>query len=161
MQHFWAKRSVANGRFCWQCPGCTTKHLSSRKNNTSTWSFVFSVFNRRLSHVVALVCDSTITIRAFPRLVGPVLIGCCSHRFNLPVQEYMRDQEFVNENIQVLMRKPSCSILSAHLLKATALKLIVVNLKHWGSTFRMLQHYMYLKKHVSNICDHSLEALLL
>lgn len=84
--------------------------------------FVLPVQNLRRCTVIALFSDQLRTNRAF---------SCYSHRFNRATKDYWRTHELMLRTVQALMRKRSCSTLSAPTQYLYALAIIFNSTRCW------------------------------
>lgn len=89
--------------------------------------FVLSVYGKTMQNVVAVVGDNCNTNRAMSRRIGPIFVGCYSHRFNLAVRDLLSKYKKVTSKVQQVMKKLSYSIPAAQLRKLTPLKAVQAN----------------------------------
>lgn len=69
------------------------KTSQSAEEHFEFLTFVLSVFRRSMHNVVALINDNANTNRAFSWLIGSVLVGCHSPRFNLAVKDVIKNNK--------------------------------------------------------------------
>lgn len=67
----------------------------------------------------------------------------------------------VIEQDQTLMRRLSCSFLSAKLRRVISLRSAISNVARWSSLYQMLKRYIAPKPHISDVDDNNLDDLLL
>lgn len=67
--------------------------------------FEISIFNRGMDSIVALVDYNDNTNQAFARRIEPMLVGCSTHRFDLSMQNIIRQSERVAGRVHDVMRK--------------------------------------------------------
>jgi len=111
-------------------------------------------------HVICLVADNCMTNRSISRLWGIPMVGCASHRFNLAVKLWIKEQrglEDALEKISVLMGK-ACNIkAAARLREATQdahgkmLKAKKKNETRWTSSFTMLTRYLRIRENIETV----------
>lgn len=80
----------------------TTQNL---KEQFEYLEFVLSMYGREMRNLADLVGDNNSTNRAFARMVGPIFVGCHSHRFNFGVNDILGGHSDVIQKVQALVRR--------------------------------------------------------
>lgn len=83
--------------------------MKSPEEHYKISDFVLSVYERRASHVVALIGDKASTNRELERIVRPICIRSYSQRYYLAMHEFMGNHQPVIDKVQKLMRKRNCT----------------------------------------------------
>ncbi|RLN86024.1 hypothetical protein BBJ28_00020367 [Nothophytophthora sp. Chile5] len=79
------------------------------------------------------------------------LIGCASHRFNLAVRDFLKDDEPLVGKIQTLMLKLRTIKGRALLRRVTKLSPVLRNDTRWSSSFEMLKRYVVLEPLIGSL----------
>ena len=113
---------------------------------------LFLEFLRKHLEILSILSVKT-AIQAFPlhRSWMLDLLGVFSHRFNLAVQDILKDSSNCITKVQSLMKKLSYPIASAKLEKATRLRAVTLNVTRWASTACMLQMYLRIKPDLQKV----------
>lgn len=97
--------------------------------------FVLGVFGKSFSNVAVLIGDNCNTNRAFSRRVGPIFVGCHSHRYNLALKDIMLGHKSSIDSFRATMSRLSFQIPAAQLRPSTHLKAKLDCETRWSSTF--------------------------
>ena len=89
------------------------------------------------------------------------LVGCASHRFNLAVQEHLKEHEVLVEKIKKLASKLKHGLPAAKLRRHTPLASVTRNQTRWSSTFEMLKRYTQIREYIRLIGDADIDDLCL
>jgi hypothetical protein len=135
---------------------------------TSHKEFIVShleVYEKTLDNVICLVGDNANTNKALADQCNKPLIGCASHRFNLEVQEYLKQNPWNSllDKVHNLMLKLRTLKNSALLRNHTQLRPQLRCSTRWSGSFAMVKRYFEIKDaviHISNDTD-ELQYLLL
>lgn len=122
--------------------------------------FVLSIFQKTMVNVVALIGDNCSVNQSISAKLGIPLIGCASHRFQLAVQEILKDYEVVIGEVNSLMVKLRTPILAAKLRRVTHLKAKLRNQTRWSSTFEMLKRHILLRDHLRQLHNEEIDDML-
>ncbi|RLN92817.1 hypothetical protein BBJ28_00025410 [Nothophytophthora sp. Chile5] len=79
------------------------------------------------------------------------LIGCASHRFNLAVRDFLKDDEPLMGKIQTLMLKLRTIKGRALLRRVMKLSPVLRNDTRWSSSFEMLKRYVVLEPLIGSL----------
>jgi hypothetical protein len=95
------------------------------------------------------------------RILGAPLLGCGSHKFNLAVRKWIdTDIELssVIEKVSKVMKKASTLKVASKLRQLTAYHTVRENDTRWSSTFQMIDRFLKIQGHLSQLTE--LHALL-
>lgn len=122
--------------------------------------FVLGVYDKSFKNVAALIGDNCNTNRAFSRRVGPVFVGCHSHRYNLALKDIMAGHVDTIESVRVLMKRLSYQIPAARLRRHTKLRAKQDCETRWSSTFQMMKRYIALRPAIAQLDLPEIDDLL-
>lgn len=114
---------------CWKM-----KHQKMQKKHPYFLEYVFFVYDRKLSNVVALISYNCIKNRAPGQMIRSNFIVCHSHCFNLAVKDFISEKRAILDKAQKVVRKLSYSIPSEMLRRLTLLRAKQENFTRWSST---------------------------
>jgi hypothetical protein len=121
------------------------------------------LYGKTLSNVCCLIGDNCSTNKAVANLCKIPLVGCHSHILNLAVKNIFLEDEFaktvlpkVVELMRVLSTPKGAAQLRNCFVDCTGLKAIKKNETRWTSTYDMLERYIKLLPHLSQIEEASI-----
>ncbi|MEM9079038.1 MAG: hypothetical protein AAGC43_18510 [Bacteroidota bacterium] len=122
--------------------------------------FVLDLYGKNIDSVVEIVGDNCSTNRCMSRIIGPIFVGCHSHRFNLALKDIISKHQVTVDAVQALMKKLSYQIPTTKLRKLTHLKAIQDNVTRCSYTFKMLKRYMEIREFIGKLNDDDVLDLL-
>lgn len=144
--------------------GCSPMGDEDSLDATEHYRFVeevLKIFGKSWDNVAALVGDNCSTNRCFTRRVGPLFVGCYSHRYNLAMKDVISLSLPEVGHVRELMRKLSYQIPAARLRRLTHLKAKIDNDTRWSSTYEMLKRYIDIKDVLPELGMPEIDDLLL
>lgn len=124
-------------------------------------TYVLELYGKSWDNVICLIGDNCNTNKAVANNASVPLVGCASHRFNLAVQDILREEETCIAKIHSIMVKLRTLLLSAKLLKLTPLRPKTRNATRWSSAFDMLVRYDRLREFLSELDSAEIDNLSL
>jgi hypothetical protein len=124
-------------------------------------SIVLQGYGKTLNNIVCLCGDNCSVNRSMSRILGAPLLGCGSHKFNLAVRKWIdTDIELssVIEKVSKVMKKASTLKVASKLRQLTAYHTVRENDTRWSSTFQMIDRFLKIQGHLSQLTE--LHALL-
>lgn len=109
----------------------------------------------------AIIGNKAATNKAFAHRVGPIFIGCYSHRYNLAMMGIMSGYLDVVDKVHELMKKLNYQIPAAKLRHLTHLTVQKENKTRWSSTYKMVERYIAINLHVESFNILEITELLL
>ncbi|RLN96633.1 hypothetical protein BBJ28_00025369 [Nothophytophthora sp. Chile5] len=111
-----------------------------------------SRYNKPWESVAFMVGDNCSVNRYIGRREGAIpLIGCASHRFNLAVRDFLKDDEPLMGKIQTLMLKLRTIKGRALLRRMMKLSPALRNDTRWSRSFEMLKRYVVLEPLIGSL----------
>lgn len=95
-------------------------------------------FEKEWNNIVLFVKDNCKVNKALSKKAAVPLIGCYSHRFNLAVQEILKDDNTLLGKVNNIMLKLRTIIGDGRLSDNTHLTAQTPNATRWSSTFSMM-----------------------
>lgn len=112
------------------------------------------LYNKALDNVVAFIGDNCATNRKISNETNIPLIGCASHRFNLAIHAWLKENEEFSttlEAIHDLMIQLRQLKNSARLRSLTDLCPVIDNITRWSSKYEMAKRYIRIEAEVKEI----------
>jgi hypothetical protein len=106
--------------------------------------------------VICLVGDICAVNQSIARTMSVSLIGCASHKFNLAVYEWMKEQPNLTsiiEKVEAVMKKASTLKVAAKLKELTTFACVKANDTRWSSTYNMIQRYFQIQPQLSALVE--------
>lgn len=120
-------------------------------------TFTLSIYGKGWENVTALVADNCNVNKSLADMVDCGFVGCCSHRFNLAVQDILKGAEETLNKLNTLMRKFKYLIPAAKLRKHTHLRAVTRNETRWSSVYSMMKRYFEIREYILLIAQHDSE----
>ena len=124
-------------------------------------SIVLQGYGKTLNNIVCLCGDNCSVNRSMSRILGAPLLGCGSHKFNLAVRKWINtdiELSSVIEKVSKVMKKASTLKVASKLRQLTAYHTVRENDTRWSSTFQMIDRFLKIQGHLSQLTE--LHALL-
>lgn len=112
------------------------------------------VYDRTIDNVVCLIGDNCAVNRLFATKAGVPLIGCNSHKFNLAVENWIKDQPNLESGLTAVrdvMRSIRTLKNSAKLRELTHLGALLPNETRWCGKFQMVKRFLHIENLLKNI----------
>ena len=109
-------------------------------------------YGKSLANVAFLVSDNTNLCPSIANFLGKPLIGCASHKLNLAVKKYLKDNVEIRnvlDKIHNLMQFLKGCNPAGKLNLLTTKVAITRNNTRWLSIFQMVKRYMELSTHLT------------
>jgi hypothetical protein len=128
--------------------------------NHADWILsVLQHFHIPIANLICLIGDNCSTNKATANLLNLPLLGCRSHRLNLAVEKFIRDNLGVEmAKVKALMKKLTTSNESGKLRLSTHLRPVKRNKTRWTGAANMFRRYERILKDI-NVADASPEVL--
>lgn len=114
-----------------------------------------------MSSVIALIGDNCNVNQSVSNKLNIPLIGCSSHRLQLPVNDVLREHKTILKQVHVLMVKLRTPLISAKLRRVTHLKPKLRNDTRWSSKYQMIKKHVELCGHVNELGSEEVDDLVL
>lgn len=105
---------------------------------------VLSVLGKTFSIVISPFSDICSFNQSMSKKMGISLIGCASHRFHLPINELLSEQEKVIWQVHYLMVKLRIKFFYAKLRFKTDVKPRIRNEERWSYTLQKIKRHVQL-----------------
>lgn len=119
-------------------------------------SKALKMYGKDVEDILCFVGDNCSVNRRMSKDLDVPLLGCASHKFNLAVREWIKDQpslDHIIKKVAFVMKKASTLKIAAKLRKLTAYSTVRENDTRWSSTFQMLSRYDLISTELSSIND--------
>lgn len=114
-------------------------------------NFVLENYEKSWENIICFIGDNCAVSQSLANKTKKQMVGCQSHRFNLALQDILRDHEDVLEKVNKVMSKLKDPVPAGKLRKHTPLVAKTRNVTRWGSTFIMLERYCAIKDYIPKL----------
>ena len=117
---------------------------------------VMQMFGKQTNNVICLVGDNCAVNKSIARTLSVPLIGCASHKFNLAVQLWMKEQPNLTlmiAKVAAVMKKASTLKVAAKLKQLTNYACVKANDTRWSSTYNMIERYFQIQPQLSALVE--------
>jgi hypothetical protein len=119
-------------------------------------SRVLNIYGRVTEDVLCIVGDNCRVNRRMAGDLDVPLLGCGSHKFNLSVRTWIKQQPHLLSiigKVASVMKKASTLKIAAKLGKLTAYSTVCENDTRWLSTFQMLSRFFKIQQQLGVIVE--------
>ena len=105
---------------------------------------MLAIYGKDTTNVICFVGDNCNVNQSIARTMKIPLIGCASHKFNLAVKRWIKEQPQLTdiiEKVAAVMKKASTLKVAAKLKKSTKYATVRENDTEWSSSFHMVRHF--------------------
>ena len=128
-------------------------------NHLTHISRVLQMYGKEASNVICLVGDNCKVNQSLARAMSVPLIGCGSHKFNLAVVKWIKEQPNLTDiisKVAAVMKKASTLKVAAKLAKLAQLTnyaCVKANETRWSSTFNMVHRYFQIQPQLNALVE--------
>ena len=119
-------------------------------------SRVLAIYGKDTTNVICFVGDNCNVNQSIARTMKIPLIGCASHKFNLAVKRWIKEQPQLTdiiEKVAAVMKKASTLKVAAKLKKSTKYATVRENDTRWSSTFHMVRRYFKIQPQLNALVE--------
>jgi hypothetical protein len=117
---------------------------------------VLQMYGKQTKNVICFVGDNCSVNQSIARTMSVPLIGCASHKFNLAVQLWIKEQPNLTSiiaKVAAVMRKASTLKVAAKLKQLTKYSCVKANDTRWSSTYNMVRRYFQIQPQLSALVE--------
>ena len=117
---------------------------------------VLQMYGKQTKNVICFVGDNCSVNQSTARTMSVPLIGCASHKFNLAVQLWIKEQPNLTSiiaKVAAVMRKASTLKVAAKLKQLTKYSCVKANDTRWSSTYNMVRRYFQIQPQLSALME--------
>lgn len=117
---------------------------------------ILQMYGKQTSNVICLVGDNCAVNQSIARTMSVPLIGCASHKFNLAVQLWIKEQPNLTPiiaKVAAVMKKASTLKVAAKLKQLTNYACVKANDTRWSSTYNMIERYFQIQPQLSALVE--------
>ena len=119
-------------------------------------SRVLAIYGKDTSNVICFVGDNCNVNQSIARTMKIPLIGCASHKFNLAVKKWIKEQPQLTdiiEKVAAVMKKASTLKVAAKLKQSTKYATVRENDTRWSSTYNMVRRYFQIQPQLNALVE--------
>lgn len=119
-------------------------------------SRVLAIYGKDTSNVICFVGDNCNVNQSIARTMKIPLVGCASHKLNLAVKRWIKEQPQLTdiiEKVAAVMKKASTLKVAAKLKQSTKYATVRENDTRWSSTYNMVRRYFQIQPQLNALVE--------
>ena len=119
-------------------------------------SRILQLYGKQTANVICLVGDNCKVNQSLARAMSVPHIGCGSHKFNLAVQKWIKEQPNLTDiiaKIAAVMKKASTLKVAAKLAQFTSYACVKANETRWSSSYNMVERFFQIQPQLNAVVE--------